>query len=156
MESSYPTIIHERVTLARRGENKTVICRLRSGWVVLGDDQRLTGYTLLLADPIRDNLNDLSLAERQQFLLDMSAIGDALIEVLTPSLINYSILGNSDRALHAHIHPRYDEEEPDKRKHPPVIYRWLKMPYMPFDLERDRPLMQNIRVSLASRGEVVE
>ncbi len=27
----YPTVVHERVALARRGENKTVICRLRSG-----------------------------------------------------------------------------------------------------------------------------
>ena len=47
----YPTIIHERVDLARKGKNPTVICRLRSGWVVLGDDQRLRGYSLLLADP---------------------------------------------------------------------------------------------------------
>ena len=110
-DPSYPTIIHERVDLARRGSNPTVICRLRSGWVVLGDDQRLRGYSLLLADPIRDNLNDLSLQERQQFLMDMTAVGDALTAILQPSIINYSILGNTDRALHVHIHPRYDTEE---------------------------------------------
>ena len=80
----YPTIIHERVAQSRRGENKTVICQLRSGWIVLGDDQRLSGYSLLLADPIRDNLNVLNLEERGQFLLDMSIIGDALIEVFKP------------------------------------------------------------------------
>jgi len=105
-DGRYPTIIHERVDLARRGANPTVIARVRSGWVVLGDDQRLAGYSLLLADPIRDALNDLSVEERRQFLTDMTLVGDALMEVLQPSLINYSILGNTDRALHVHIHPR--------------------------------------------------
>ena len=144
----YPTIIHERVDLARRGLNPTVICRLPSGWVVLGDDQRLKGYSLLLADPIRDNLNELGAAERQQFLADMAAVGDALLEVLKPSLINYSILGNTDRALHAHIHPRYNSEDPDKRRTHAIIYHWLQMPRVPFDPARDAPLMEAIRAAL--------
>lgn len=152
----YPTIIHERVDLARKGINPTVICRLRSGLVVLGDDQRLRGYSLLLADPIRDNLNALSPLERQQFLMDMTFVGDALTEVLNPSLINYSILGNTDKALHVHIHPRYDSEEPDKRKTHAIIYHWLKMPYVPFDAERDAALMASIREALASRTEIAE
>ncbi|UCE06092.1 MAG: hypothetical protein JSW07_21310 [bacterium] len=150
----YPTIIHERVDLARRGENKTVFCRLRSGWVVLGDDQRLRGYSLLLADPIRDNLNDLNLKERSQFLLDMSVVGDALIEVFEPSIINYSILGNKDRALHAHIHPRYDYEEPDKRQTSPLIYRLQNMPKIAFDYKRDRPNMDKILNAIAKRTEI--
>jgi diadenosine tetraphosphate (Ap4A) HIT family hydrolase len=153
---SYPTIIHERVDWARNGRNPMAVCRLRSGWVVLGDDQRLPGYSLLLADPIRETLNDLSTTERQQFLLDMSCIGDALLEVLSPSLINYSILGNSDRALHAHIHPRYDSEEPDKRRTHAIVYHWLKLPRVPFDTERDAPLMARLRKALQSRTELVE
>jgi len=153
---SYPTLIHERVDLARRGQNPTAICRLRSGWVVLGDDQRLPGYSLLLADPVRDNLNALSPLAQQQFLGDMACVGDALMEILSPSLINYSILGNTDRALHAHIHPRYDSEEPDKRRTHPIIYHWLKMPCVPFDAERDAPLMASMREALTSRTEIVE
>lgn len=152
----YPTIIHERVARAREGKNPTVVCRLRSGWVVLGDDQRLKGYSLLLADPIRDNLNELSSAERRQFLMDMACVGDALMEVLKPSIINYSILGNTDRALHAHIHPRYDDEDPDKRKTTPIIYHWLKMPYVRLDPGRDAALMSRINEALASRTEIVE
>ena len=155
-DQSYPTIIHERVDMARRGENPTVVCRLRSGWVVLGDDQRLPGYSLLLADPIQDNLNALSAADRQQFLMDMACIGDALMEGLNPSLINYSILGHSDRALHAHIHPRYDSEEPDKRRTHPIIYHWLKLPYVQFNAERDAPLQARLREALTSRTEIVE
>jgi diadenosine tetraphosphate (Ap4A) HIT family hydrolase len=153
---NYPTIVHERIDWARQGRNPTVVCRLRSGWVVLGDDQRLPGYSLLLADPVRDSLNDLSGADRQQFLLDMSCVGDALLEVLQPSLINYSILGNTDRALHAHIHPRYDSEEPDQRRTHAIIYHWLKMPPVPFDLERDAPLMARLRKALQSRADVIE
>ena len=41
MSKKYPTLIHERVSLAREGKNPAVIARVKSGWVVLGDDQRL-------------------------------------------------------------------------------------------------------------------
>ena len=52
--SGYParTAIHERVEQARRGDNPAAVCRLPSGWVVLGDDQTLRGYCLLLSDPV--------------------------------------------------------------------------------------------------------
>jgi hypothetical protein len=45
-------MIADRVELARRGANDAVICRLRSGWAVIGDVQFLPGYCLLLADPV--------------------------------------------------------------------------------------------------------
>ncbi len=151
----YPTLIHERVALARAGENPTVICRIRSGWVVLGDDQRLRGYTLLLADPVRDSLNDLSHKERSDFLLDMSIVGDALTEALGASLINYSILGNFERALHVHIHPRYDHEAPEDRRTFPFIYGLRNAPHIDFDLERDRDMMRSIREAIARRTEIV-
>ncbi len=151
-DQRFPTLIHERVEQARRGENPCVIGRMKSGWAVLGDEQRLRGYSLLLADPIRDNLHELSLPERQQFLMDMAAIGEAIIEVLNPSLINYSILGNTDRALHAHIHPRYEDESPEFRYDHPVRYHWSKVSSVPFEVDRDRPLMETIRAVLVDRG----
>lgn len=64
------------------------------------------------------SLNDLSLQERSLFLSDMSIVGDALIEVLKPLRINYDILGNTDNYLHAHIFPRYQWEEEQRRKMP--------------------------------------
>ena len=72
------TLIHERVEAAVRGENPCVICRMSSGWAVLGDHQFLPGYSLLLADPIVDDLNDLPHEDRRQFLMDMAALGDAV------------------------------------------------------------------------------
>ena len=152
----YPTLIHERIALAKEGKNQTVIARVPSGWVVLGDDQRLKGYCVLIADPIVDNLNELEENQRKQFLWDMSAVGDALMSVLNPSIINYSILGNIDRALHVHIHPRYDEEEEDKRKNSPLVYWWNKIPAIPFDLKKDKPLMDAIKKELSQRTTVFE
>lgn len=156
MDKKFPTLIHKRVSLAREGKNLTVIARVKSGWVVLGDDQRLRGYSLLLSDPIADNLNELQEPERKQFLWDMSAVGDALMAVLSPSIINYSILGNIERALHVHIHPRYETEEEDKRRNHPIIYWWLKMATVPFDFDRDKTLMQAIKSELSKKTEIVK
>jgi hypothetical protein len=62
-----PTLVHRRVAAAHRGESPTVICRVRSGWIVLGDNQILRGYSLLLADPIVGDLNALPADGRAQF-----------------------------------------------------------------------------------------
>ena len=70
----------------------------------------IQGYTLLLPDPVVGDLNDLSVPQRLQYLSNMSVVGDALLEVTEAYRINYSILGNTDPALHAHIHPRYLSE----------------------------------------------
>lgn len=154
--NTYPTLIHERVDLARREENETVICRLKSGWVVLGDNQLLKGYSLLLADPIQDTINSVGIQERTQFLLDMAYVGDALLNVLSSSLVNYSILGNRDRALHAHIQPRYDSEPEDKRNRNAYIYQALNTPPVPFDYARDSELIQSIRKELAAITDIIE
>ncbi len=108
------TLIHERVAEARRGLSPPVICRLRSGWAVLGDSQFIAGYSLLLSDPVVPSLNDLSAHDRAQFLLDMTAIGDALLATTDAYRINYEILGNSEPALHAHIFPLENDWRPDR------------------------------------------
>jgi hypothetical protein len=88
-------MITDRVDLARRGENDTVVCRLSSGWVVLGDVQVLRGWCLLLPDPVVPSLNDLDDAARAVFLCDMARLGDAILKVTKAERINYEILGNS-------------------------------------------------------------
>ena len=105
-------LIQERVAQARAGTNPKVLCRMTSGWVVMGDVQFLPGYCLLLADPVVASLNDLSADERIRFLSEMTLIGDALLEVTGASRINYEILGNAEPELHAHIFPRF-RDEPD-------------------------------------------
>jgi diadenosine tetraphosphate (Ap4A) HIT family hydrolase len=145
------TIIHQRVEAAHAGTNPTVICRMPSGWAVLGDAQFLRGYSILLTDPVVPNLNTLDKAQRQQFLYDMSVIGDALLEVTGAKLINYEILGNTDPALHVHIFPRYHDEPDERRAGPVWLYDREFRSSRPFDLERDRPLMEQLAAAIQRR-----
>jgi diadenosine tetraphosphate (Ap4A) HIT family hydrolase len=115
-------IIPQRIEAARTGDNPTVICRLPSGWVVMCDMQFLPGYCILLADPIAPSLNDLDETQRGRYLTDMSLVGDALLEVTGAFRINYSILGNTDPFLHAHIVPRYLSEPEQYRQGLPWSY----------------------------------
>jgi diadenosine tetraphosphate (Ap4A) HIT family hydrolase len=147
------TIIHQRVEAAHASTNPTVICRMPSGWAVLGDAQFLRGYSILLADPVVPNLNALDKAQRQQFLYDMSVIGDALLEVTGAKLINYEILGNTDPALHVHIFPRYPDEPDERRSGPVWLYDREFRSSRPFDLARDRPLMEQLAAAIQRRLE---
>lgn len=146
------TLIHERVEMARTGRNPYVICRVRSGWVLLGDYQFLRGYTLLLPDPVVGHLNDLTPPQREQFLTDMAAIGDSLLAVTDAYRVNYEILGNTDPALHAHIHPRYLSEPEKERRAPVWLYDRALRNSVPFEEMRDRSLMNAIKGHLEIKG----
>lgn len=112
----------DRIGSALRGENPMVLARMKSGFAVIGDSQFLPGYCLLLSYPVAGSLNELSMAERSQFLLDMSLVGDAVIRVCKPLRVNYSILMNLDHYLHAHIEARYDWEPDEYRCRPTSCY----------------------------------
>jgi diadenosine tetraphosphate (Ap4A) HIT family hydrolase len=145
------TTIHERVESARAGTNPTVVCRVPSGWVVMGDIQIVHGYSLLLPDPVVVDINSLDKKHRIQFLQDMVIIGDALLEVTDAYRINYEIQGNNEPALHAHIFPRYMSEPEELRKIPAWSYERSKMPLEIFDADRDKALMKNIAHSIQRR-----
>ena len=139
-------IVNPRVEAARRGENPTVVRRMKSGWVVMCDWQKLPGYLILLADPVVGSLNDLADPERRQFLADMALMGDALLEVTDAFRINYQILCNLDQFLHAHVCPRY-AWEPEKLRIGQVNnYDQSAGPM--FDANRDRELMDTIRQAI--------
>lgn len=112
----------DRIGSALRGENPTVIAKMKSGFAVIGDPQFLPGYCILIAYPKVNSLNDLNIIQRKDFLLDMSLIGDAITDVCNPIRVNYDILGNTDAFLHAHIFPRYEWEEEERRKYPVWLY----------------------------------
>lgn len=138
------TLIHQRVNAARENKNPTVICKMYSGWAVLGDRQFIPGYTLLLPDPVVADLNQLTSSQRTNFLNDMALIGDALLEHTNSYRINYEILGNSEPALHAHIFPRYMSEPEQSRKLPVWMYSKQELVSRPFNIERDKKLMEQI------------
>lgn len=123
-------LISERVALARQGENDKVICRMPSGWAVMGDVQFLPGYCLLLPDPVVESLNDLDSEARATYLLDMARLGDAVLQATGAVRMNYEILGNSEPELHCHLFPRYATEPEQHRKMPAWFYDWkTALPY---------------------------
>ena len=127
------TAIHRQVEAARRGELERVIARMLSGWAVLGEPQITRGYCLLLPDPVVADLNALVGDARQQFLDDMAALGDAVIEATGAERINYEILGNVEPALHAHVIPRHASEDPDLRRKAVWLHDWKLAPAVDAD-----------------------
>jgi len=143
------TAIHKQVDAARRGELARVVARMASGWAVLGDPQILSGYCLLLPDPVVPHLNALEGVARQTFLDDMTRLGDAALAVTGAERINYEILGNVEPALHAHIIPRYASEPADLRRTPVWLHDWSTAPV--FDLAAHGALAKRIANALRER-----
>jgi diadenosine tetraphosphate (Ap4A) HIT family hydrolase len=149
----HETLIHARVSLARAGENPTVIGRTASGWAVLGDRQLPIGYCLLLPDPVVPSINSLASSERAAFLTDMVGVGDALLEVTGAYRINYEILGNTDQALHAHVFARHSSELPERRRGPVwLAYSAEEREAAPFDARAHARLQAALRASLERAG----
>ncbi|NQV69522.1 MAG: hypothetical protein HQ498_05795 [Pseudohongiella sp.] len=145
-----PTLIHQRVRDCQAGSYPKQICRVASGWVVLGDVQFLTGYCLLLPDPVVANLNVMQAEQRKTFLYEMSVLGDVILEITGALRINYEMIGNVEPALHAHLFPRYADEPEALRLKPVWFYDWEKAPA--FDEKRDTPLMLEIAKRLKQRN----
>jgi diadenosine tetraphosphate (Ap4A) HIT family hydrolase len=132
-----------RLEAAHLGLNPTVIARVPSGWAVLGDGQRLPGYSLILSDPLVPSLNDLSLEAQMVFLRDMALLGRAIEDVTDCARVNYGIYGNSDPFLHAHVFARYAWEEPERARVPV----WKSYPL-------DELNAEDVQFSLEKHGEL--
>jgi len=113
---------NDRIGSCERGENPTMMAKMKSGFAVIGDHQFLPGYCLLLGYPKSSSLNELPMAARNQYLLDTTLIGDAIIKVCKPLRINYSTLMNLDHYLHTHIEARYDWESDEYKTKPSWFY----------------------------------
>jgi diadenosine tetraphosphate (Ap4A) HIT family hydrolase len=140
----------ERLAELAEGRNPALIARLPSGFLVMGSHQFFEGYCLLLAYPQVGKLNDLRGDARTQFLTDMARAGDAVLEATRCRRINYSIYGNLDPFLHAHIFPRYDEEMEPYRTMPPFLVpaEIREAPEHAFDPAKHAALQERIRASL--------
>ena len=117
-------MIHGFVERCRAGRLPNTVARMASGWLILGEQQVLPGYCLLLPDPVVPHLNALQGAARTQFLADMALAGDALLTVTGAVRINYAIYGNVEPALHAHLFPRMANEPEAVRQLQPFALDW--------------------------------
>ena len=143
----------DRLGSALRGENPTVILRLKSGFAVLGDEQFLPGYCVLIACPKVDTLAELSLTERAQFTTDMTLVGDALLSACGAAKVNYAIMMNRDYLLHAHIWARYDWEPEPYRFGPAWNYpeSVRRDPQRTYATPESAALQMKIRAALEAR-----
>jgi diadenosine tetraphosphate (Ap4A) HIT family hydrolase len=144
-----PTTIHAMVDRCRAQDYPAMVARLHSGWVIMGERQVLTGYCLLLPDPVVPHLNALAPALRARFLSDMAIVGDTLLAVTAGLRINYAIFGNVDPALHAHVFPRLATEPEATRTAQPWALDWNAAPRYSEELHGD--LKRRLNTELKSR-----
>ena len=123
-----------------------------SGFAVMGDKQFLRGYCLLLAFPMVEQLLDLPEDGRAQFLNDMATLGEAVKAATGCRRVNFSIYGNLDPFLHAHVWPRYDTEPNEYRTLPPFSYpaELRSSAEAAFSLDEHGELLKAIRSSLGA------
>jgi diadenosine tetraphosphate (Ap4A) HIT family hydrolase len=140
------TAIHRRVAACQAGTDPTLVARLASGWVVMGDPQVIPGYCLLLPDPVVPDLNALPPDGQVAFLADMTRLGTALRDLTGAVRVNYAIFGNLEPALHAHVFPRRATEPSDLCTAHPWAWDWSLAPA--FDGDRDGPLLAALRARL--------
>ncbi len=141
------TAIHKMVDSCRNGSFSRLICKVSSGWLILGEKQVVPGYCLLLPDPVVPHLNALEGGHRYKFLSDMMLCGDALLIATKALRINYEILGNLEPALHCHLFPRYAHESEELKTKPIWFYDWDKAPLA--DMNSQKHFVELVRDCLS-------
>ncbi|KPB06255.1 HIT family protein [Bacillus sp. CHD6a] len=140
----------DRIASAHSGDNPMIIVRMKSGFAAIGDTQFLPGYTVLLPTKPFRSLEELNVKERSDYLLDMSLIGEAIVEVCKPRRVNYSIYGNTDAYLHAHVFPRYNWEPKERIPYPVWQYsseKWSDPKYK-YTYECHGEIKEQLRIKI--------
>lgn len=107
-------MVCERIEMIKKGENPYFVRELNTGYVVIGDQQRIKGYTLFLCKQHAYELHQLDPDYRDEFLHEMALVSEAVFNAFKPDKLNYSLLG-AGRGLHMHwhIHPRRNGDTPN-------------------------------------------
>ena len=96
-------MICERINLIKNNKNPYFVRELKTGYVVIGDHQRIKGYSLFLCKECKTELHFLEPAFRDEFLHEMSVVAEAVYNAFKPEKLNYELLG-AGRGLHMHWH----------------------------------------------------
>jgi len=118
--------ITNRVQRILDGNDPELLAELPSGYAILGKYQPgpITGCCMLLPrlgaqGVVVASPNDLDGPMRAQFFSDLVLLGDAIMLVTGSQRINYLVLCNQVPELHGHCVPRFETEDPEKRKQGP-------------------------------------
>ena len=103
----------ERIDWIKRGENPYFVRELNTGYVVMGDSQRIKGYTLFLCKQCAAELHLLEPEFRDEFLREMAVVAEAVYRAFKPEKLNYELLGVGRGVhMHWHIFPRRAGDTP--------------------------------------------
>lgn len=106
-------MICERIDWIKNGKNPYFVRELKTGYVVIGDHQRIKGYTLFLCKEHATELHFLEPEFRTEFLKEMSVVAEAVYNAFKPDKLNYELLGaGSGLHMHWHIFPRRGGDVP--------------------------------------------
>lgn len=98
----------------RRGGHPGLIAELSETYAVLGDNQGLRGWCVLLLKGHREHLSELGLERQCLIFADVARMAAAVKAVVQPRRINYECLGNVVPHIHWHVIPRH-EDDPEPR-----------------------------------------
>ena len=99
-------LICDRIQMIKDGTNPWLVKELKTGYVVMGDNQHFKGYTLFLCKEHKTELFHLDCATKRKFLEEMSIVAEAVSNAFGAEKMNYELLGNGDTHLHWHLFPR--------------------------------------------------
>lgn len=96
-------LVCERINMVKKGDNPYFVKELKTGYVVIGDHQRIKGYSLFLCKECQTELHFLEPSFRDEFLHEMSIVAQAVYNAFQPDKLNYELLG-AGKGLHMHWH----------------------------------------------------
>lgn len=106
-------MVCERINMIKNNKNPYFVRELKTGYVVIGDHQRIKGYSLFLCKECKTELHFLQPAFRDEFLHEMSIVAEAVYNAFKPEKLNYELLGvGKGLHMHWHIFPRRAGDTP--------------------------------------------
>lgn len=98
--------ICDRIDMIKNGTNPYFVKELKTGYVVIGDNQHFKGYTLFLCKEHKTELFHLDHTYKMKFLEEMSVVAEAVSKAFNAEKMNYELLGNGETHLHWHLFSR--------------------------------------------------
>lgn len=103
-------LICDRIRMIKEGINPYFVAELKTGYVVIGDHQLFRGYSLFLCKKHVTELHFLDKPFKEEFLIEMSYVSEAVFNCFKPYKLNYELLGNGDAHIHWHLFPRHKDD----------------------------------------------
>ena len=125
-------LICERIEMIKNGTNPYFVKELRTGYVVIGDNQHFYGYTLFLYKHhgAITELFHLEKEEKMKFMEEMTIVAEAVSKAFGAEKMNYELLGMGDAHLHWHLYPRREGDIEDYGNHGKGPVWWYPMEKM--------------------------